>query len=300
MTAREAPFLLWELALRKIIVLVLTLSLSTLGFSEGALDERRASLKGSRASMKKQNGVAKKFGLSFFTTADEVREAVDRGDLVELTGNDDYEVADFVSHPYAIPAVRTFVERLSAQYREACGQKLVVTSATRASSKQPSNASKLSVHPAGMALDLRVSDDATCREWLESSVISLEKRGVIDAIREYHPPHYHVAIYPDAYMAYVEEVIAAEDEEAARAEAEEEASNRDGEAASAEETRTPGTEASVGGEDEAQAGRSVLLPLLLTGLALAAGGAASRRRWLPRARGLANDLASLRPNRGES
>lgn len=285
------------MALRRITALILALSLSVVGFAEGAVDERRASLKGSRASMKKQNGVAKKRGLSFFTSPAEIREAVDRGDLVELAGNDDYEVADFVSHPYTIPPVLTFVERLSAQYREACGQKLVVTSATRASTKQPSNASKLSVHPAGMAVDLRVSDDASCREWLESSVLSMEKRGVIDAIREYHPPHYHVAIYPDAYLSYVEEAIA--EERAAEAEAEEEAkaAKRDRPAAAADETSV---EASVRDEGGAPAGRSVLLPLLLTGLALAAGGAVSRRLWLPRTRELVSDLASLRLNRNES
>lgn len=284
--------------MRRITALILALSLSVVGFAEGAVDERRASLKGSRASMKKQNGVAKKRGLSFFTSPEEIREAVDRGDLVELAGNDDYEVADFVSHPFTIPAVRTFVERLSAQYREACGQKLVVTSATRASTKQPSNASKLSVHPAGMAVDLRVSDDASCREWLESSVLSMEKRGVIDAIREYHPPHYHVAIYPDAYLSYVEEVRAEEAiAEGAKAEEEGKAAKHDRPAAAADETSV---EASVRDEGGAPAGRSVLLPLLLTGLALAAGGAASRRLWLPRTRELVSDLASLRLNRNEN
>lgn len=279
------------MALRRIVVPVMALTLSAAGFAEGAVDERRASLKGSRASMREQNGVAKDKGLSFFGTAEEVREAADRGDLVELSGNDDYDVADFVSHPYAIPAVRTFVERLSSQYREACGQKLVVTSATRASSKQPSNASKLSVHPAGMAVDLRVSDDASCREWLESSVLGMERRGVIDAIREYHPPHYHVAIYPEPYLAYVDERIAAERAEAAKAEAEAEAANAEVEAAKRDPATSPTTDAGASGAEAAarseaapSGGDGVLLALLLIGTALVAGAVASRRVWLPHAR----------------
>jgi hypothetical protein len=122
-----------------------------------------ASLRGSPAAMVEQNRVAKDHGLAFFRTPDDIRTAVSRGELEELTGNDDYAVADFVSFPYLQPAVKLFVERLAAQYREACGQKLVVTSAVRPSSGQPRNAHALSVHPAGMAVDLRVSDRASCR-----------------------------------------------------------------------------------------------------------------------------------------
>jgi hypothetical protein len=178
-------------------------------------EARSASLRGSPASMVEQNRVAKAHGLSFYRTAGEIRAAVASGELLELQGNADYDVADFVRFPYLHPAAVLFVERLAHQYREACGQKLVVTSAVRPSSGQPRNAHALSVHPAGMAVDLRVSDRASCRSWLESAVLGMERRGLINGIREFHPPHYHVAVYPDQYLAYAAERIAAED--AARA-----------------------------------------------------------------------------------
>jgi LysM repeat protein len=108
-----------------------------------------------------------------------------------------------VSHPVARPAVRVFVERLAAQYRAACGEKLVVTSLTRPVLEQPRNASDLSVHPAGMAVDLRVSRDRGCVRWLEKTLLSLEKQGVLDVTRERRPPHYHVALFPDPYTRYV-------------------------------------------------------------------------------------------------
>jgi hypothetical protein len=192
----------------RILVIILTLALTGTLVNEAWA----ASLRGSAASMVEQNRVAKDHGLSFYRTPDEIRQGVARGELTELSGNADYEVADFVRFAYLQPAVHLFVERLAAQYREACGQKLVVTSAVRPSNGQPVNSHRLSVHPAGMAVDLRVSDRAACRDWLENALLNLERRGVLNGIREFHPPHYHVAVYPEQYLAYAEQRIAAEAE----------------------------------------------------------------------------------------
>ncbi len=179
-----------------------------------------ASLRGSPAGMQTQNRVARDHGLAFYRTEADIRDAIDAGRLVELVPNENFDVADFVDIPFADPAVALFVERLSQQYREACGQRLVVTSAVRATSRQPSNAHALSVHPAGMAVDLRVSNIAECREWLENAILGMERQGLIDGIREYRPPHYHVAIFPAQYTAYALERAAEEAEMAAQREIE--------------------------------------------------------------------------------
>jgi hypothetical protein len=192
--------------------LVTTMAAITMMVPAAAEAERPASLRGSPASMQEQNRVARDLGLTFYRTDGEILRAVDNGQLVALKGNSDYEVADFVRFPYLQPEGVLFVERLAAQYRDACGQKLVVTSAVRPSNGQPSNAHALSVHPAGMAVDLRVSDRAACRSWLESAILNLERSGVINGIREYRPPHYHIAIYPREYLAYAEERMAIESE----------------------------------------------------------------------------------------
>jgi hypothetical protein len=186
----------------------ITLALAVALASEA--EASSASLRGSPAAMAEQNRVARDHGLPFYRTEGEIRAAVARGDLVELPGNDDYAVADFVRWPYLHPDAALFVERLASQYREACGQRLVVTSGVRPSSRQPSNSHQLSVHPAGMAVDLRVSDRATCRSWLEMAILNLERRGLINGIREFRPPHYHVAVYPEQYMAHVAPLIAEE------------------------------------------------------------------------------------------
>jgi hypothetical protein len=168
------------------------------------------SLRGSPAAMLEQNQVAVGHGLPFFRTRAEIRAALERGELVELPGNEDYEVADFVDPPYARPEARLWVERTAALYREACGEPLVVTSAVRAIEDQPPNAHDLSVHPAGIAIDLRVSQTQACREWLEAKLLELEAGNLVNGIRERRPPHYHVAIYPAAYSAYAEQFMVAD------------------------------------------------------------------------------------------
>src|SRR5690606_8979905 len=64
------------------------------------------------------------------------------------------------------------------------------------------------VHPAGMAVDLRISSSAACRSWLESTLLSLERQEVLDVTRERHPPHYHIALFVDRYAEYVAPLIA--------------------------------------------------------------------------------------------
>jgi hypothetical protein len=163
-----------------------------------------ASIRGSPAAMREQHQLAQEHGLPMFRTEEEILAAVEQGHLVELTGDANYEVADFVTLPYLIEEGRLFVERTAALYHQACGQRLVVTSAVRSIEEQPPNAHPLSVHPAGMAVDLRVSPVQECREWLENKFLALEQQDLLNGIRERRPPHYHVAIYPTAYRQYVE------------------------------------------------------------------------------------------------
>lgn len=164
------------------------------------------SLRGSPESMVRQNDVARGLGLPFVETVGEMRALANSGQLVNLHGNENYEIADFVRNTEARPEMRTFIERLSAQYHAATGEKLVVTSLTRPTSRQPGNSHELSVHPTGIAVDLRVSQRAQSREWLEGTLLALEERGLLDITRERYPPHYHVAVFPEAYMAYVGEL----------------------------------------------------------------------------------------------
>ena len=168
----------------------------------GAATPEAQSLLGSKASMAKQNEEAEAHQFTFLQTEAEVSDFVQRGLLVRVPGDDDYWVAD-ASFPYARPEVKIFLDRLAGQYRTACGEQLVVTSLTRPADRQPWNASPLSVHPTGMAIDLRRSSRTACRAWLEKNLLSLEGDGVIEATKERHPPHYHVAVFPKPYLQFL-------------------------------------------------------------------------------------------------
>lgn len=160
------------------------------------------SLRGSSHSLDLQNRMARRHDFSYLRTGDRVRQFVEAGYLVPVRANHDFRLHR-VSYPVARPELELFVRRLAAQYREACGERLVVTSLTRPINRQPRNASSRSVHPTGMAVDLRLSSRRSCRSWLEGVLLSLERGGVLEATRERYPAHYHVALFPQPYVDYV-------------------------------------------------------------------------------------------------
>jgi len=159
-------------------------------------------LKGSSASMKKQNQIAIAYGYSFIQTSNAVFNYVNKGELFKVEPTSHMELHD-VSYPYARAGVKLFLERLSTQYHAACGEKLTVTSLARPIDKQPANAASNSVHPTGMAADLRIPPRGRCRSWLEQTLLALEGDDVLDVTRERNPPHYHVAVFTEAYQSYL-------------------------------------------------------------------------------------------------
>lgn len=181
-------------ALRAVAAAALLASLAPL-----TLDAQ--SLRGSHASVRRMYHRARIHHLAFLRTETGVKSAVRRGRLVRLPGNADYQLHG-VSFPYALPATRTFVERLASQYHDACGEQLVVTSAVRPSTEQPSNSVARSVHPTGMAVDLR-KPEGKCLGWLRGTLRELEGAGLIEATEEHWPAHFHVAVFPKSYTRYV-------------------------------------------------------------------------------------------------
>lgn len=160
------------------------------------------SLRGSRASLDRQVEQASAHDYSYLDDADDVARYVSAGLLVRVRDGSDYLLKD-VSFPFARPEVKLFIERLSSQFRAACGEQLVVTSLTRPRRLQPRNASDRSVHPTGMALDIRRHNTPACRDWLDRVLLSLERGGVLEVTLERRPPHYHIALFPEPYANYV-------------------------------------------------------------------------------------------------
>lgn len=168
------------------------------------------SLRGSNQAMVRQHTLALDAEYPFARTPAHVAELEEQGELVRLHGNEDYGFRAGVESLLGRRETKVFIERLAKDYRAACGEQLIVTSLTRAMSRQPRNSHRLSVHPAGIAVDLRISQNPRCRSWLEDTLLTMEEQGLLDGIRERHPPHYHVALFPEAYTAYIAPILAAE------------------------------------------------------------------------------------------
>ncbi len=168
----------------------------------GARTSSAQTLRGSPWTVDRTYDQARDHDLTFFRNARAVRQAAREGRLVKLRGNADYRVHQ-VTYPYVLPATLTFVTRLAEQYRDQCGEKMVVTSGVRPTSFRLINSVDKSVHPAGMAVDIRKPRRERCARWLRQRLLHLEGEGVIDATEERRPPHFHVAIYPRPYERYV-------------------------------------------------------------------------------------------------
>lgn len=161
------------------------------------------SLRGTRAKVVRVHNHAVEEGLEFHATSRAVTNSVRDGGLVPLEGNADYRVNGGVRWPYVRPEAEVFITRLAGQYRAACGEQLVVTSAVRPRNQQPWNASERSVHPTGIAVDFR-KPRGRCLTWMRRTLGQLQESGLIDATEEFRPPHFHVVVFPMPYARYVE------------------------------------------------------------------------------------------------
>jgi LysM repeat protein len=159
-------------------------------------------LKGSRDSINNQYNAAVSYGYMFVKNTSALKSGIQVNQLARVSPDRYIDLHD-VSFPYAVPATRLFLSRLSAQYYRACGEKLTVTSLLRPTSRQPANSVARSVHPTGMAVDLRIPKNRKCHAWLQNTLVALEREKVLDVTREHYPPHYHVAVFSSKYQSRV-------------------------------------------------------------------------------------------------
>jgi hypothetical protein len=153
-----------------------------------------AELHGSKESVEKMYSFAESHGLTFYLTPTNLDSAIAKGRLVPLAGDASYELTRGVGFSYATREAREFVLAFAPQYLAECGTPLTVTSAARPVSRQPRNANPHSVHPTGIAVDIRRPHAGACLNWVRGALAELETRGIIEATEERHPVHLHVAV----------------------------------------------------------------------------------------------------------
>ena len=151
-------------------------------------------LRGSQESVQKMWDFATMHGLTFYQTPRDIDKAVAEGKLVPLDGDATYELTRSVGFSYATREAKQFVASFAPQYLAACGAPLIVTSAARPTNRQPRNSNPYSVHPTGIAVDLRRPPAGPCQTWLRKALAELEDQGYIEATEERRPVHLHVAV----------------------------------------------------------------------------------------------------------
>jgi LysM repeat protein len=164
------------------------------------------SLRGSQASVQKMYTRAVRNDLEFFSTSKSVYESVRDGELVMLSITMDMTL-ERVTYPFVLPRTRDVLNVFARNYHQACGERLVVTSAARPRSEQPRNASPQSVHPTGMAIDFR-KPSGNCLTYMRGQLLALEKLGILEATEERHPVHFHVAVLQRGSFAPAQTVAA--------------------------------------------------------------------------------------------
>lgn len=130
--------------------------------------------------------------LEFYRTSKGVYQSVRDGELVMIGITMDMVLED-VGYPFVLPRTRDVLTVFARKYREACGERLVVTSAARPRTEQPRNASPKSVHPTGMAIDFR-RPSGNCLTFMRQQLVQLERQGILEATEERRPVHFHVAV----------------------------------------------------------------------------------------------------------
>jgi hypothetical protein len=152
-----------------------------------------ALLRGSPDAVDRAYQAAKREGLDFEPSRRAVERGAAEGEYVRLPRSSASFRLRGVAMPYARPETRDFLLTFAPRYRRACGEPLTVTSAMRPTSVRLANSVEKTVHPTGMALDLRTPRNG-CRAWMRSALVGYERSGIVEATEEHHPAHFHVAV----------------------------------------------------------------------------------------------------------
>lgn len=160
---------------------------------------------GEVSSSEQQYGYATEQHVPFMTSEALYQSSIQDGRLVLLAG----PYLDVqAKRPFVLPSTAAFVRRLSAEYYAAgCGL-LVVTDAARLTSERPWGSSIHSVHPAGMAVDIRTRYiPIECADWLRAYVSQMEAEGKVDGTQEWKPEHLHLVVPLEPRGPYLVQVV---------------------------------------------------------------------------------------------
>ncbi len=173
-------------------------------------------LKGSKSSLKKQNEVADKHNMSRMKNKKQIKRMKNKGYLKKLPRKtEDYYTTMPEDLAYVRPYTKLFIERFSSQYGSKFDKRLKISSATRTFDYQrhlrkrnrnaaPYSGPLASSHLTGATIDISKKGMSNReKRWIRNVLITLEKKGYIEAVEEFAQSTFHVMVYPE-YASYVD------------------------------------------------------------------------------------------------
>lgn len=171
-----------------------------------------AELKGSRASLARQNEIADRYDLQRVKSRNNLKSLIKQEKLVAIPEHIYYELALEREFRFARPWVKKFLDDFSKEFFLKFRKPLKVTSLVRTkpdqlrlSAQGISDADgkswhKQSSHLTGSALD--ISKRTMTKEevsWTCERLLGLRRKGVIEAVHEPHNNHFHIMVFPNFF-----------------------------------------------------------------------------------------------------
>jgi hypothetical protein len=171
-----------------------------------------ASLRGSPASMARQNHVANLHDLSRIADSESLDSMCRANSLVPLPSNRHIRINQKLDRRrrFCLPWTRTYLEKLAAEYHKLFGEPLQVNSAVRTVAHQktlrvtngnaaPATGPTASSHLTGATVDIaKLPCSAKGLAWLRTRLLADEQAGLIEATEEFQQAVFHVMVFKKA------------------------------------------------------------------------------------------------------
>lgn len=179
-------------------------------FSREAFTDQ--TLKGSPASLQKQNQEADRIGLTRIADDDELQLLKDHGLLIKIPKTTGIKIDRRLEERFHVvrPWTAKFLSDMGMEFKKRFKANLQVNSATRTAvhqenlAKRNKNAAPVtgetrSAHLTGAAIDLAKKPlTRKQRQWLRIELAALEKEGLIEATEERYQAVFHIMVF-DSY-----------------------------------------------------------------------------------------------------
>ena len=153
---------------------------------------------GCYTTSEQQRSFALSKGLPLASNEAEYRALIANGTFVRLESGPYLQV--LAGRPYVRAETAQFVQQMAQSYSGAGCGRMIVIGAGRLTTEIYENSSPFTVHPFGMAVDIRTNArfgiSTTCADWLRAYAKEKEAELLADGTHELDPEHLHLVVVP--------------------------------------------------------------------------------------------------------